>query len=78
MRKFYILLFWFLILINSTSFAQIIKGYGIKFGTTNAFQNWDYNISLINDFDTDKRWGINAGLFMEFLNTPYFNICLLT
>ena len=43
--------------------AQLIKGYGFKFGMTKATQNWDYRSTL--KLDPDSRTGMNIGVFAE-------------
>ena len=74
MKKFVFFMFCFMILVNSHSSGQIINGYGVKLGVTSAYQNWDYKVTYMNGFDSDKRLGINAGMFLEFLNSPFFSI----
>ncbi len=74
MKRFIFFMFCFMILFNSQSFGQIINGYGVKLGVTNAFQNWDYKVTNMNSFDSDKRWGINVGAFVELINSPFFSI----
>lgn len=65
-----ILIFTFFI---TASQAQILRGYGIKIGTTLASEDWDYT-RLSTDFTPDSRWGFNLGVFVEFLDIPYFSL----
>jgi hypothetical protein len=64
-----ILIFIFFV---STSQAQLIRGYGFKAGVTSSNQDWDYN--YLKDFTPETRWGINVGIFSEFLNIHYFSL----
>lgn len=59
----------------ATSQAQFLKGYGLKIGATLASEDWDYS-RLSTDFTPDKRWGLNLGVFSEFLDIPYANIVI--
>jgi opacity protein-like surface antigen len=66
-----------IIIFVSNSQAQIIRGYGLKVGTTISNQNWKYsNFSGISglSFDSDNRTGLNIGVFTEFLNIPFISI----
>ena len=66
-----------LIMFVSTSQAQIIRGYGLKVGTTISNQDWEYsNSSGLSglSFDSNSRVGINFGIFTEFLNVPFISI----
>ncbi|MCZ7604078.1 MAG: PorT family protein [Melioribacteraceae bacterium] len=66
-----------LLFILSTSQAQIIRGFGLKVGTTISNQDWKYsNSSGLSglSFDSDSRVGINLGIFTEFLNVPFIGI----
>jgi opacity protein-like surface antigen len=38
-----------------------------------ASQTWDYG-TLANDLDTESRWGVDAGVFVEWLTMPVFSI----
>lgn len=72
------LIFVFLLMILvSTSQAQIFRGYGLKVGTTFSNQKWEYSTSLglsgLN-FESDNRIGFNVGVFAEFLNIPFISI----
>jgi hypothetical protein len=66
-----------LIFVVSNSQAQIIRGYGLKVGTTISNQDWEYsNTSGLSklSFDTDSRFGLNIGLFIELLDIPFISI----
>ena len=66
-----------LIFVFSSSQAQIIRGYGLKLGTTISNQNWEYsNSSGLSgaSFKTDNRIGLNIGIFSEFLNLPFISV----
>ena len=66
-----------LIMFVSTSQAQIIRGYGLKVGTTISNQDWEYsNSSGLSglSFDSNSRVGINFGIFTELLNVPFISI----
>ncbi len=66
-----------LIFAVSSSQAQIIRGYGLKVGTTISNQAWEYsNSSGLSDlsFDSDSRVGLNIGIFSEFLDIPFISI----
>lgn len=56
--------------INSS--AQIIKHFGLKSGISNAWQ------TLVQDDErihyTNKRVGINIGIFAEWINNPYIGL----
>lgn len=66
-----------LLFVFSTSQAQIIRGYGLKVGSTISNQDWEYSnspgLSGLS-FDSDNRVGINFGIFTEFLNVPFISI----
>jgi opacity protein-like surface antigen len=66
-----------LIFVVSSSQAQIIRGYGLKVGTTISNQDWEYsNTSGLShlSFDSDNKIGLNIGIFSEFLNFPFISI----
>ena len=66
-----------LIFVISSSQAQIIRGYGLKVGTTISNQDWEYlNSSGLSglSFDSDNRVGLNIGIFSEFLDLPFISI----
>ena len=66
-----------LIFVFTSSQAQIIRGYGLKVGTTISNQNWEYSSSSglsALSFDSESRVGLNIGIFSEFLNLPFISI----
>jgi opacity protein-like surface antigen len=66
-----------IIIFVTNSQAQIIRGYGIKVGTTISNQDWEYlNSSGLSglSFNSDSRVGINFGIFTELLNVPFISI----
>jgi len=65
-------LFAFLI-VQSSCWAQAIRTVGIKAGATAATQDWDRS-SPFNDLETDHRWGVDVGLYVEWLNLPVFSL----
>jgi len=71
MKKIYLILILFTFISNSQ--AQLIRGFGVKIGATIANEDWDYSY-LPTDFEPDNRWGLNLGVFTEFLNIPYFSL----
>ena len=52
--------------------AQLVKSYGLKAGAVSAKQMWDYSRNI--DFPAERRWGFDAGVFVEGLNIPYFSL----
>ena len=63
-----------LILISSTD-AQILRGIGVKVGTTFSSQDWNYSgLSSIASWSPDSKTGFNAGVFAEFLNNENFSL----
>lgn len=71
MKKYFVL-FLALMIITGFNYAQLIRGYGIKVGTTISKQDWEFGGSLPNkDF---QKTGFNAGVFAEFLNVPFVSI----
>lgn len=66
-----------LLFVVSDAQAQIIRGYGLKFGTTISNQEWEYSQASgfsNSSFDTDNRIGFNIGIFSEFLDIPFISI----
>lgn len=66
-----------LLFVVSCAQAQIIRGYGLKFGTTISNQEWEYSQASgfsNSSFDTDNRIGFNIGIFSEFLDIPFISI----
>lgn len=75
MKKAFLLLF---LIGNSISSSQIISGYGIKVGLTSTQFTWDYTAkSGLNnlDFHSDRKLGLNVGMFIEFFELPNFTLC---
>jgi hypothetical protein len=55
--------------------SQLIHSYGLKTGITNAKQDWKYTGSFLDIKIFEKsRLGIDFGGFIEWLNSPTFNI----
>ena len=73
MKKIYLIII--LSTFISTSQAQIIRGYGFKIGATLASEDWDY-ARIQSSFNTDSRWGLNLGVFGEFLNLEFFSLVM--
>lgn len=66
MKKIMISALFLVFILFNLSTAQIIKGYGFKFGITKASQDWNYKSS--NSFSPNSRTGINIGVFAESLH----------
>lgn len=69
MKPKYIALLVFIIQV--TSFSQPIRTIGMKVGAVFASQTWNY--ATIPDLDTQRRWGIDLGFYLEWLNMPVFS-----
>lgn len=69
MKSKYIFLLVFVI--QATSFSQAIRTVGVKVGAVSASQTWHY--ASIPDLDTERRWGIDFGVYAEWLNMPVFS-----
>jgi hypothetical protein len=65
-------LIFLIILASNFAQTQFIKGYGFKVGAVSATQTWNYNIDIHRDME--NRWGIDAGVYVEFLDLPYISI----
>ena len=61
-----------LLIIQAAGSAQAIRTFGVKGGAVTASQTWDY-VSPFTDLDTERRWGIDIGVFVEWLNMPVFS-----
>jgi len=67
------------VLNTSSASAQLLRWYGFKVGPTVADQrfvyssNWPDYIPYPN-LPTRHLWGFEAGVFVEFLNLPYFSL----
>ena len=57
----------------STTEAQLLKAIGVKVGAVAANQTWE-RASPFSDFDTDTRWSVDAGAFVEWLNIPFVSV----
>ncbi len=55
--------------------AQLIHSYGVKTGCVIANQNFDYTDNFIN-LDTQNRYGLNIGAFIELLNKSNLNLLI--
>lgn len=60
------------VFISTITHAQFIRGYGLKVGAVSATQTWDYRINV--NFPTERRWGIDAGVYVEILDIPYVSL----
>jgi hypothetical protein len=58
--------------LTSATNAQFIRGYGLKIGAVSATQTWDYKTNT--KFPADRRWGVDAGGYIEVLNIPYISL----
>ncbi|MFH1195733.1 MAG: porin family protein [bacterium] len=73
MKKIYLLIV-IIFLVFSTTNAQFLRGWGIKVGATFAKQDWEYSSITTDLMNPDNRTGLNAGVFAEFLDAPFFSI----
>lgn len=74
MKKSFIL---FSLLVSSISFSQNISGYGVKVGLTSSKFSWDYSVQSGFkglSFESDRKLGINIGLFAEFFDSTFFSL----
>lgn len=60
------------LLIQATSHSQAIRNIGVKLGGVAANQSWTY--SSIPSLPTERRWGIDVGVFIEWFNMPVFSL----
>ncbi len=72
MKRFFFSLILFTFI--AATQAQIVRGYGVKLGTTIAHQDWKYIPALNVNFNPDNRKGLNIGIFAELLNNPNLSI----
>jgi hypothetical protein len=65
-----------LITISSSDLnAQLLRTYGIKAGTVRAEQVWEYTQpSGLDASWISPVWGVDAGVFAEFLNSENFSL----
>jgi hypothetical protein len=61
-------------LLMQTANSQPIKGYGFKLGVNHANQEWTYAPQIDIRFFPDSRWGLNGGIFFEFLQVPFISM----
>lgn len=62
-----------LLLVPAASPGQIVRAFGVKGGPVLASQTWDY-AAPASDLDTESRWGIDAGVFVEWLSMPVLSV----
>lgn len=62
-----------LLFIPIASTGQLLRTYGVKGGAVLASQTWDY-LAPISDLDTESRWGMDAGVFVEWLTMPVLSV----
>lgn len=63
----------------SSASAQLLHAYGFKIGPTAAEQRFQYSSNYPYylpdpNLPTKRLWGLEAGIFVEFLNLPYFTV----
>lgn len=63
MRKISFIALFLVFILSDISSAQLIKGFGFKFGMTKASQDWDYK--SVDSFEPNSRTGVNIGVFAE-------------
>jgi len=61
-----------LLIIQFSSTAQLVRTVGVKGGAVAAAQSWD--LASPFSLDTERRWGIDVGVFVEWLNMPVFSL----
>jgi len=63
-----------LVVAGNGAYGQFIRTYGLKGGVAAATQHW----SFMGEFtlDAGTRWGVDAGLFMEFFEHPNLSVLL--
>lgn len=59
------------LMLHSTTHAQLVRGYGLKLGVTAANQSWHF--ADTPELLTDNRWGFTASGFLEFLDLPFLS-----
>jgi hypothetical protein len=60
------------VLTSTTTHGQFVRGYGLKVGAVSATQTWDFKINV--NFPAERRWGIDAGAYVEVLDIPYVSL----
>lgn len=70
----FLLLLGSLVSAGNVAHGQLIRTYGLKGGVAAATQNW----SFMGEFtlDAGTRWGLDAGLFVEFFDHPNLSVLL--
>lgn len=58
--------------IQATSHCQAIRTIGVKLGGVTANQSWTY--SSMPSLPTERRWGIDVGVFFEWFTTPVLSL----
>jgi Outer membrane protein beta-barrel domain len=74
MSKFFLISLLLIGLLIQAGNSQLITGYGVKLGATHANQIWTYAPQIDIRFYPDSRWGLNGGIFAEFLHVPFFSM----
>lgn len=60
------------VLTSTVAQAQFVRGYGLKAGAVSATQSWEYSVNI--NFPVERRWGVDAGAYMEVLDLPYISL----
>jgi len=71
MRKTVLIL---MVIIFCQSEAQLVKSYGFKVGLAAESQKWEFAAITTLAVDTKIRTGIDVGVFIEWLDIPYFSV----
>lgn len=61
-----------ILLFSSVAHARVLEGYGVKAGVVIAEQDFDYAEDF--DFDTKNRAGLDVGVYLEWLDIPFFSL----
>lgn len=61
-----------ILLCYSGTFAQLIKGYGVK--TCAVISNQDFNYTAGLSIDTKNRTGFDFGISIEWFSLPFFSL----
>jgi hypothetical protein len=73
--KYSLISICFITLAISFADAQLVRTFGFNLGYVYAKQNWDYSSQLgFDPHNTGAISGIATGVFMEFLDIPYFSL----
>ena len=74
MNRLIILVFSILLTVTSAKICAD-TGFGFKMGLTSANQSWEYkNVPGMSSQKYDYRYGINAGVFAEFLEFQFISL----